>query len=530
MPPLDRLSDVVARTVGLSGVATALHPLQGGAPHVGLRQPAVPIPPVAEIPAGFDAIVQFRSDSLDRRLAEHLQQQQVGPLHAFFEVEASALSAPVRDEIARRVLAATATSIFIDPATGAVSPQGSQDLDLERYALRVSVEAPRILLLPLPVALRLEPIEPSIRWTARVDIGVPEPAAGAPSVPPQTGIGLGLTGGSSGTPPVGSRGSGAPAGSAPAGGGLRYVPLAPGRAFTGARIERAEHRPRYELWARLHLADVQATLESTDIVFQALLAHGLPEAVDAALAPLASHPDLALTPVMALGGPLRPGERLRGVQSFRVSMVAVPGNTREFQVLSFCVNLGPAAEVGDLALVRPFVGDRPYGYYASLDLIRAVITLRWDRADTPRTVVSDLPVQLILKDGTEISATARVRFTFVDSPAIDLAPGEWSVPDAIRLKGDYDIEVLEVRRAGEVVRGRDLGDLQGPERYPYALRIHPFEERILQGGPAQAFLDGLGRRLMEPLYRPALQPGRLLRLAGQTSATHGALVLTGELT
>jgi hypothetical protein len=527
MPPLDRLSDAVARSVGLSGIATALHPLQGGAAHVGLRQQAVPLPPIAEIPAGFDAIVQFRSDSLDRRLAEHLQQH-IGPLHAFFEVEASALSAPVRDEIARRVLAATATGIFIDPATGVVTPQGSVDLDLERYALRVSVEVPRILLLPLPVALRLEPIEPSIRWTARVDIGIPEPAPGAPSVPPQTGIGIGVTGDSTGTP-VGMRGPGTPAGQVPAGGGLRYVPLASGRAFTGARIERAEHRPRYELWARLHLADVQAALESTDIVFQALLAHGLPAAVDAALAPLASHPDVTVTPVMALGGPLRPGERLRGVQSFRVSMVAIPGNTREFQVLSCCVNLGPAAEVGDLALVRPFVGDRPYGYYASLDVIRAVITLRWDRADTPKTVVSDLPVQLILKDGTEISATAQVRFTFVDSPAIDLAPGEWSVPDAIRLTGAYDIEVLEVRRAGEVVRGRDLGDLRGPERYPYALRIHPFEERLLQGGPGQAFLDGLGRRLMEPLYRPAVQPGRLLRLAGQTSAAHG-LVLTGELT
>src|SRR5262245_15485485 len=115
----------------------AIHPLQGGAPHVGLRQPAVPLPPIADIPAGFDAIMQFRSDALDQRLAAHLQQW-VWPLHAFFEVEASALPQPVRDEIARRVLAATTTSIFIDPATGAASPPGAGDFDVERYALRVS--------------------------------------------------------------------------------------------------------------------------------------------------------------------------------------------------------------------------------------------------------------------------------------------------------------------------------------------------------------------------------------------------------
>jgi hypothetical protein len=536
MPRPDRLSDAVARTVGLAGLADAVHPLQGGAPHVRFRQQAVPLPPIAEIPAGFDAILQFRSDDLDRRLAAHLAEH-VGPLHAFFQVEADALPASVRDEIARRILAATAASIVLDPATGLGSPAGGLDVDLERYALRVSAEAPRVLLLPLPVARRLEPIEPSIRWALRVDVGIPEVSPGAPPVPPRTGIGAGagpappgpgrtptVPGGTAVTVPPGSPGD-----QPPATGGLRYVPLAQGRGLTPARLERGEHAARYELWARLHLADGDVALESGDVVFQALRPHGLTGAVDAALAPVTSHPDLAITPVMALGGLLRQGERLRGVQSFRVSMVATPGNSREFQVLSLCANLGPAAEAGDLGLVRPFVGDRPYGYCASLEVIRAVIGLRWARADTPKTVVADGPVELLLKDGSEVSATARVRFTFVDSPAIDFAPGEWGVPDAIRLAGMHDIEVLELRGAGEVVRGNDLGDLRGPERHPYAIRIHPLDERTPPGGPARAFLDDLGRRLMEALYRPTARSFRLRRLAGQTSAAVRALVLTGEL-
>jgi hypothetical protein len=54
MPPLARLSDTVAQGVGLSGIAAAVHPLQGGAAHLGFRQQAVPLPPIADIPGDFD--------------------------------------------------------------------------------------------------------------------------------------------------------------------------------------------------------------------------------------------------------------------------------------------------------------------------------------------------------------------------------------------------------------------------------------------------------------------------------------------
>jgi hypothetical protein len=526
MPGLDR-QQMVSGRAGASGVAELLHPLQGGLPHVEFRQQAVPLPPVEELPAGFDAIFQFRSDALDERLAAHLKQH-VGLPHDFFEVEAASLTAPVRAEIARRVLAATTTSVEIDPATGAVSPQPGGDFDVERYALAVSLQHPRILLLPLPVPHQVEPIEPSIRWTVRVDIGIPAPGAGLPSTPPGTGVDVGLGGGGSSASPTGQGGGGEPAGPSPAG-GLRFIPLASGRAFTSARLERAEHARRYQVWARLRLGDEDPAVESDDPVFQALRPHGLDAAIDAALAPLYSHPDVQATPVIALAGLLRRSERLADVQSFRPSMVAVPGNTREFQVLCFCLNLGPRAEAGDLRLVRPFVADRKYGYYASLKLIRAVLALRWARADTPKTLTTDMPVQFVLEDGTTVSATAQVRFAFLEAPAIDLAAGEWGVADAIRLMGEYEIEVLELRRPGEHLRGNELGDLRGPEMYPYAARIYPFEDRTVSGGPAASFLDELGRRLMEPLYKPAAEPVRLLRLAGQTSESARAVVLTGNL-
>jgi hypothetical protein len=530
-----RASAVLARDARAFGIGEAVHPLQGGLATRGFRQQAVPLPPVSEIPAGFDAIYQFRSDLLDEHLAGHVGQT-IGVLASFFEVEADLLTAEIRAEIARRVLAATSASIFLDPTTGAGVARGAT-FDVERYALRVAVERPRILLLPVPVAYRLEPIEPGVRWTVRVDIGVPAPAPGPSTgvtVPPDTGVdvdlglGAGSPGGAVATTPGGPTGGGSPGG-ATTGSTLRYVPLTGGSAVTAARLERGEHALRYSVWARLLLADSDAALESDDAVFRALLPHGLAPAIDEAMAPLASHPDAQVTPAMSIGGLLRRAEQLGDIQTFRASMVALPGHTAAFQVLALCLNLGPAAETGDPKLVGPFVGDRTYGYFASLKVIRSVLALRWARTDTPKTLVADVPVLLILEDGAEISATARARFTFLDRPTIDLAPGEWGVPDAIRLMGNYEIELLELRQAGEVVRGRQLGDLRGPEVHPCAIRIHPFEERTLPGGPGSAFLDDIGRRLMQPLYRPTAQSVRIRRLAGETSQAVGAFVLTADL-
>jgi hypothetical protein len=139
---------------------------------------------------------------------------------------------------------------------------------------------------------------------------------------------------------------------------------------------------------------------------------------------------------------------------------------------------------------------------------------------------------------TPRSVTSRIaaistwhQFGFQDLDAIDvaasLAPGR---PDAVRVRGQWQAQLLRLRVDGQDIQGADLAELGAPEQIPYAIMIYPFESgRPTTGDPGIDFLYDLGARLLEPVFNPSVEALGLGDRDGLASSAVGGLAVLGRL-
>lgn len=476
----------------------------------------VALPAIADIPAGFDCIWQVRSDHLNNQLSNRARDL-LGSRAGYFEVQSSELSAAVREEIARRVTANFTSTINLDP----ISIDSTWD-QVTSFLFRVRTLGASLSFFSSALSLP-SANAPIVRFSMLVEIGVPEAQPGNTGTP--TGITVEVGGGTpSGTSPSTVPITPPPVGTGSGGSGLRFIPVAGGKAFVHGTLDVLAHPDLAQCRPRLRFLDSSIAFDNVDVVFAALPNVGLTDATAEVFEPL-SWSEFFLTPRFAAIGTLRTGEATQGIQSFRVQVVAGAANTPGHEVLSLCANVGPTNEVGDPALVRPFVGDRELAAFVSERIVEAGVRIRWIRRDTPKSFVGDFPLDLLDDEGNTIPVIARIRFTIVSLSRIALsAPPASNLGDRIRLRGAYRIHLLHMVRNGKVYRGSDLGDLEDPITEPFEIHIDPFGPGSAGTGMGDQFIYDIAGRLVEPLYRPFADSLALTLPAGKASAAVGGIV------
>jgi hypothetical protein len=524
---------------------------------------ALPVPLLREIPAGFDAIFQFRSDLLGQFLYRSVVAS-AGQLQTFVDYDWTGLPERVKDEIIQRILSALGleggTTLGGTEGTAAINirlspgPGGSTGtlilpdllnpgVNLEEFlralpslSLVISAHSPAILFdlgQPRSPAIRdlgeLAPGRVVVRWRINVDILFPDPHAISA---------LGLTPKGPGQLEVGLAGNGeitiptTPAGPPPSPPHKRIV-LTYGEALTTAQLDLTVRTTKYQAQAWLDFSDTPTKVHKrNDELFGDLLSHDdqLLTGIQAAFAPLISNPEANITPRIALGGVLRSGEELPGINNFRASLKATQGNDSR-SVLSICINVGPAEGEGDPDLVRPFLADQNFAYYVSELIIRGVIFSRWKRLSSAlKTTETDVEVPLTDDDGNEDTGLARVSFSFkqLSEVLVGFVPG--GLVDVLELRGDHEIKLVALNYKGKDVSNEDaIKPLKNPHVLDFVMHIYPFGGRDIPTAPGTGFLQTIGTHLLEALYRPTTDASIQLQVWGHASSALHAMFIRGEV-
>jgi hypothetical protein len=531
-----RITTGLTGGIRFEGETLVANPLVGGALLIEERIEdalALPVPATEDIPAGFDAIFQFRSDLLSTYLGHNFQNNLVTTF-MIIEYDATGLSQAVKSEIYNRISAAYAgrSSSATVVITIGGEPQRQPvpgGADVDAYIFRITVHNPR-------VTLRVNAqgqFDTRVRWTVKVEVGVPAgpgtTGTGTPNVPFTPAFGTVSATSTPATnvvfpteipPPTSSSGQ-----------NIEFIFLTSGEAVTDANIELGQVAALYQVWARLDFSGTGINVRSAgDDLFQSLLNQQINDVVVSILSPLLTNPEVNITPLMSLGGMLHPNEQLQGLGNFHADHVSTFGNVSRQQVLSICVNVGPGQPAGDLGLVRPFVANENFAYYVSEPIIRTVIYSRWLR-DTPKVLETIIPVEMADQNDPAIirHGQARVRASFDVPLEIILAPTDPTLPDAIRLAGFYQLQLLELWDY-QNQQVQDLGELGNPVVNPYAIRIYLFGGLTSNAqGDAGQFLDEIARSLLPAIYRPTTREIQFRRVRGVTSQPVGGVFLHGHL-
>jgi hypothetical protein len=524
----------------------------------------VPIPALDEIPAGFDAILQFHSGLLAQYLIRNISNT-LPQLFAEIHYEKSSLPQPVWDELKCRILAAlsrgTTGSLSLTPPN-VLNPTlellGEYLDNSPTVQLIIAVEETRELINRLPKItfdLNQQPAnDAEVRWRITVEILVPKSAGTV-----ETGIG---------TPARLSRGLGIdtlvevgePAEPPPRlsipDTEFDRIPISRGEAVTSARVNLITVAPTFQVAAQLDFSN--AKIEANPIeanplddyfwcsggrtvvinpeggpaanqmtLFGALLDHDnqLLDGIRTAFGPLVATGAVTITPGMALGR----GNVLQGLGAFQARAVATQGNTLLGQVLSLCIDLGNAD--GDLGLVRPFVADQNYAYYVSAPIIQAAMLSWWGSVSPKEQLFNNVSVPLKDNRGDEHVGEAKVRVRFLQLSEVQIVAAPGSSYDAIKLIGTYEVQLLELWYEGKEISDTDeIRPLKNTEVFGYQIYLFPFETQPSTTTPSQ-ILQNLGRTLLQPLYFPvigwAVQFG--IQLYGQTSQAHNAAFIRGNV-
>lgn len=516
-----------------------------------------PLPVLHEIPAGFDAIFQFRSDLLEQYLRRNVANT-VGNLQTGIDYDVTNLSQPVWNEIKRRILNALlgreggSTSYTLP---NLLDPGLSNEEVLEAYLdslttlpLRITVNTPKIAF-----DLANQPVDDvEVCWRITVEVLVPEfsgttsTGTGTP-----TGTSFGLTTNTSvglGIPTIPTSGTLFPTVE------FTSILLTWGEAVTSARHGLDTLASKYQVTARLDFSNtvIQAnplddyftvpgpvviepdTGAASNMInlFGALLDHDnqLLDAIHAAFAPLVATSVVNITPPMALGGLLWPQENLQGLGNFQTRAVVTQGNLDLVtQVLSICINVGNGGAQGDLGLVRPFVADQNYAYYVSESIVRAVMVSRWARPlPSKQYVFTNVDVPIIDEDGNEVIGQATIGVRFLNLFQVTIVPRLGSPVDPIELTGDYEIELRELWYNRKDISDEDqIRPLKTPQVLDFALHLFPFQTQSSANQPA-VLLQAIGLNLLYPLYYPTTGPLQL-SVRGRTSSPLAAVFIRGNV-
>jgi hypothetical protein len=518
-----------------------------------------PLPSLEEIPAGFDAIFQFRSDLLGQYLSRNITTT-LGELNTEIDYDKSSLPQPIWNELRCRILAAHSRG-----TTGSTSLTLPNVLDPTVELLGEALDNSPTVPLIITVEESREPRTPKItfdlgqqpandtevRWRIMVEVLVPKAssttATGTPEMP--GGPSLGLT--------------------TDTFVGLEEVRIPPpsiafptmqveririswGEAVTSARLHLSTLAPTFQVSAQLDFANANIVANPLDdyfrcagtgtvvinpenpsasrplTLFGALLDHDnqLLDAIRAAFGPLVAASTVNITPRMALGG----GNTLQGLGNFHARAVATQGNTLLGQVLSLCVDVGNID--GDLGLVRPFVADQNYGYYVSEPLVQAAMLSRWASVSPREQIFPNVDVPLIDNRGDEHigQATIRVRFLTLTQVQIGVASG--SSFDPISLTGTYEVELQKLldHEGNDITNTDAIRPLIKPETLGYQIYLFPFQTQSSQDIPSR-LLRTIGHTLLQPLYFPVVGgEGQFrMQLYGRTSDALDAVFIRGNL-
>jgi hypothetical protein len=521
------------------------HPLVGGSlARAGIEpafELAVPVPAISEIPAGFDAIFQFTTPVLSQYVRKIVGRT----AWTLVSYDTTNLSGATKQEILNRLRAAlelpTPTSTSGGPLiiiVGGTPPGESGTPKLTELpnplALRVTAHGPSI-----DLALPGAAFDAGVEWAIDIEVGVPESPPPDGFGPPAFSVGsradVNLAVAGAGT---GNIGVSTPGGTVATGGGttLRFVPLTQGAADTEAKVKVETSAPQYQAWARLDFSGTNINLHpSGDQLFGDLLQDEINQQLSGgivgALNIAFGHPNLSITPHMALGGVLWANENLAGVQSFRVRHTTGFGNRPARRVLSLCINVGPSNVNGDRALVRPFVDDKSFAYYLSASIVQAVLQVRWSRPQVRFPVTAHVPLDMELSNnpGTIIQGRGRVQFRLIDVTDIVFDVTTVDLPDAILLSGSAEITLLEAWD-DQNQKIQDLGTYADPAVTPFAWRVYPFGEvPPLPPGPVSQYLESITTQLLEPIDRPSAETIRVTDVVGGISSPLQALFVRGQL-
>lgn len=470
---------------------------------------ALPVPRFREIGAGFDAILQFRSDLLERTFADHLETFGYDNLIASMDFDPSILTEDQQERIERELyVAEQPPPLGLEQSN--LARRGRIDLVPERYEVRF--RRPTLDLRPgdPPTAtvrwglgLQLVGIETDASFRQRQRELAERDPAFAERLRPLT------------IPVFLARGTAT----------VHSVPIVV-QVF-GVRFQ-----------AGLDFSGREAVIETPDPLFRHLLSRNLADRIQGQLEPILGGTYVAyqhrdITPLMSLGGRMGQFDTLEGLGAVRVTPVVTDGNDLDHRVLSLCVDISRPGREGAPDLVQPFVADRNFAYYVTEPIIRAVLRHRWNQADTPKVLTDWVTVTVPDPDDQDntVEWRARVEVTFEELRRIRFAPGSGRRSDPLRLTGRSRIHLLRVldHRGREIPHDR-LGDLARPYRKPFSVRVYLFEEDADEDeSRGEAFLKRIARRLLPPLYRPTSADMHIRDVGGRTSSALGAMYIRGNL-
>jgi hypothetical protein len=511
-----------------------------------------PLPFLQEIPAGFDAILQFGSDLLGQYLGRNVALG--GQLYAGIDYDKSTLPAPVWDELKGRILAglsggsglAARTSSF--PLSASLELVGEYLDSVPTLHLIIVVEESRRARTPrITFDLAQQPArDAQISWRITVEVLVPKTTgvevADQPTAPT---VGLGT---------ADSVGAGQP--SSPPSGMVSTtefdrIPVSWGEAITSADLRIATIPSSYQISARLDFSG--STIEARPLndyfrhsvggivvgglsgspapqqmtLFGALLTHDnqLLSGIRAAFRALLEADLIAITPRMALGG----GNALTGLGALHVRAIATRSNLIVGQVLSLCVDLGN--QDGDLGLIRPFVGDQNFAYYVSEPIVQRAMLSWWPSVSPKEQTFTNVDVPLTDNAGNETIGQATLRTRFLGLSTVEIVVVSGGPSDALHLVGTYEVQLLAL-----MYEGKDISDteenkpLKTPEIFGYQIYLFPFETQPSANAPSQV-LEDIGRTLLQPLFFPVVggAPQFGIRLFGQVSQPEHAVFIRGNV-
>jgi hypothetical protein len=496
-----------------------------------LTDAAVFEPPRSAIPAGFDSIVQISTSLLHRTLAANLARWNLNPLSARVPYDSELVSPDLR-ALVQPLLKPRHTILegspylevqVLDPtpqalnwptppdigvvtggptaAAHTVSRFGRKMIDLT-WSLEVSLFRPKTTIGPVaPVAT-----------TGSV-------SAGPGGIAPGRG---GLLGGI-GTLPVNNGQIIAQPPPLPEG---SRTTLAQGTAAMSVPTELVVNAPLYQFRLLVNFEGAQPSYTSHDPVMLEFLQTDLASSLLAqAAAPLLNQFDVGLSPTIALAGSLTPTQVTQAaLPALHVNDMVVRDD--KGQVVTFCVSLDDDSH-GAFSMVTSFLAGHDFAYYVSDKVFSPVMKGLW-RANAIHTpVVSDVPVEMPVEEGSDEIGIGRARVQVNLSGTLNdvglVASTDHTLGDPLRIVSEQTVRLLALWTP-QGTQVNDLGDLAKPTVEPFALSVQMFDNPASTQHTIPPPLKNLLAAMFVPLFFPMIERYDVLTVSGFSSSPLRALV------
>jgi hypothetical protein len=485
-------------------------------------------PQPGAVPAGFDAIVQISTKLLDWTLARNLAAGNLDPLSARVPYQPEQVSPKLRALIQPLLSKRPVNSVVDRPP-----PQIEVQI-LDPVAQPLSWPPP---VDGLPGGTMAAAVGPGrgkktlvLVWTVQVNLFWP-----APPVQPTT-MGGGTTGGSSTTGGRGALGVSGASGTLTNSGQVVVLPpplpdgertlLTQGTATMSVPSQLSINSALYQFQLVVNFEGVKPSYASGDPVMTEFLKTPLATSLLAqAIAPLLNQYAVGLSPTIALAGSLSPTQVAQTqLPALHVDDMVLSDN--KGQLIAFCVTLGNDSH-GAFSMVIPFLAGQDFAYYASGNVFTPVLKGLWLANAILTPVVSDVPVQLPVSQGSSEMGTGRARvqvnLSNTLSEAALIASTDSALGDPMRLVSQQTVQLLALWDPGGN-QITDLGGLAKAATLPFALTLQMFDKVATVQHTLQPPLSTLLWAMLRPLYFPMVEQYAVTAVGGFTSSPLSAIV------